>query len=131
MRSRSQLIAGNLFLAIAAILLLWQASPDRLPTGLALATPWTVSGAAILAVGRTGALLGALVATVSLMAAGWIFTLANGGQGREIAASLFASREGFFSWADVAIISAGLALLFVVALALAAMALARPQAVEE
>ena len=131
LRTRTQLSGGVVFLAIAGILLAWQASPGRLATGLALATPWVVSGVAILVIGRTGALLGALVATVSLVAAGWIFALAGGGQGRQIAESLFASREGFFSWADVAIISGGLALLFLVALALAVVALARPQPVEE
>ena len=131
MRNRTPLMGGVVFLGIAALLLAWQASSGRLPTGLALATPWAVSGVAILAVGRSGALLGALVAALSLLAAAWIFTLSGGGQGREIAESLFASRGGFFSWADVAIISGGLALLFLVALALALMALAAPRAVEE
>lgn len=131
MRTRSQLIAGILFIGVAVMLLAWQASSGRLPTGLALATPWAVSGVAILLVARAGAWLGVLVALASAMAAGWVFALAGDGQGRDIAVSLFASRGGFFSWADVSIISAGLALISLVALALAALVAARPQPGEE
>lgn len=131
MRTRIQLVAGILFVGVAVMLLAWQASSGRLPTGLALATPWAVSGVAILLVARAGAWLGVLVSLTTTLAAGWIFTLAGGGHGREIAESLFASSGGFFTWADVAIISAGVALISLLALALAALVAARPQLDEE
>jgi hypothetical protein len=127
MRTRTQLVAGILFIGVGALLLAWQASSDRLATGLALATPWAVSGVAILAMARAGAWLGVLVSLISAIAAGWIFFLAGGGEGRDIAEALFASRGGFFTWADVAIISAGLLIVSLVALALAALVASRAQ----
>jgi hypothetical protein len=108
------------FLGIAGVLLFWQATSGRLPTGLALATPWAVSAAAIAFVPRAGAWLGAIVAAVSVVAVGWVFTLANDGQGRDVAEAFFAAPDGTFSWAGVGITSVLLGLMFLFGLVLAA-----------
>jgi hypothetical protein len=107
------------FLGIAAVMLFWQATSGRLPTGLALATPWAVSAAALAYAPRAGAWLGAIVAAASLVAAGWVFILSGSGQGRDVAEAFFASPDGTFSWAGVGITSALLSLLFLLALLLA------------
>jgi hypothetical protein len=84
-----------------------------------------VSAVALAFLGRSGAWLATLVAAGSFLAVGWTFVQANTGQGREVAEALFASPGGFFTWADVAIVSAGLGLLFFVALFLAARVITR------
>jgi hypothetical protein len=116
------------FLGIAAVVSFWQATSGRLPTGLTLATPWAVSAAAIAFVPRAGAWLGVIVAAVSVVAAGWVFTLANGGQGRDVAEAFFAAPNGSFSWAGVGITAALLGLLFLLGLVLAARMILRPPA---
>jgi hypothetical protein len=116
------------FLGTAAVLLFWQATSGRVPTGLALAAPWAISAAAIALVPRAGAWLGGIVAAVSAVAAGWVFTLASGGQGRDVAEAFFAAADGSFSWAGVGITAALLGLLFLLGLVLAARMILLPPA---
>ena len=110
---RNAVTTGVVFLMVAAVLAISQVEPGgrRLLLGVLLAVPWAASGVAILRWPRAGAWLGLAVATISLAAAVWIHSLANVGQGRAIAELLFASADGHFSWAGVAIV----ALLFGIA----------------
>lgn len=107
MSHRNVVTTGVVFLIVAAALAISQVEPGgrRLLVGVLLAVPWAASGAAILRWPRAGTWLGLAVAAVSVGAAAWIVSLANVGQGRAIAELLFASADGHFSWAGVAIVT--------------------------
>jgi hypothetical protein len=107
MSNRNVMATGVVFLMVAAVLAISQVEAGglRLLLGVLLAVPWAASGVLILRWPRVGAWLGLAVATISLAAAAWIFSLANVGEGRAIAELLFASADGYFSWAGVAIVT--------------------------
>ena len=107
MNRRNVITTGVIFLIVAAFLAVSQleAGGARVLLGIGLALPWAVSGVAIIKRPRVGAWLGMAVAALSLAGAGWIIGQANVAEGRWIAELLFASSEGYFSWAGVALVA--------------------------
>ncbi len=118
MRTRSTLIAGTGFLAIALLLGTSQLSGggQRPLIGILLAVPWALAGVAIMTWPRIGSWLGAGVATIALAVSVWIAGQASGGEGRAIAEQLFAAADGSFSWAGVAVTAVLFAVVFACAL---------------
>jgi hypothetical protein len=115
MRTRSTLITGIVFLGVAALLAVSQVSAGggRLLVGLLIAAPWAASGLAVLARHRIGAWFGLAVACLSIVLAVWILSMANVGQGRAVAELLFASPEGYFTWASMFYTTIAYAIAFV------------------
>ena len=107
MNTRNVITTGVIFLIVSAFLAVSQleAGGWRVLLGIGLALPWAVSGVAIIKWPRAGAWLGLAVAALSLAGAGWIISQANVAEGRWIADLLFASSDGYFSWAGVALVT--------------------------
>ena len=107
MNTRNVITTGVIFLLVAAFLAVTQfeAGGQRLLLGIGLALPWAASGVAIMKWPRMGAWLGLAVAALSLIGAGWILSQANVAEGRWIAELLYASPDGNFSWAGVAVVT--------------------------
>lgn len=107
MNTRNVITTGVIFLIVSAFLAVSQleAGGWRVLLGIGLALPWAVSGVAIIKWPRVGAWLGLAVAALSLVGAGWIISQANVAEGRWIAELLFASSDGYFSWAGVALVT--------------------------
>jgi len=105
--TRNVITTGVIFLMVAAFLAVSQleAGGLRVLLGIGLALPWAASGVAIIKWPRVGAWLRLAVAAISLGLAGWIISQANVAEGRWIAELLFASSDGYFSWAGVALIT--------------------------
>jgi hypothetical protein len=105
--TRNVVTTGVIFLTVSAFLAVSQleAGGQRLLLGIALALPWAASGVAIIKWPHVGAWLGLAVAALSLAGAGWIISQANVAEGRWIAELLYASPEGNFSWAGVAVVT--------------------------
>ena len=120
MRNRSTLIAGTGFLAIALLLGTSQLSGggQRPLLGILLAVPWALAGVAIMMWPRFGSWLGAVVAAIALAGSVWILSLATVAdrRGIAIAEQLFATADGSYSWAGVAITTLLYALAFACAL---------------
>ena len=107
MNRRNVITTGVIVLIVAAFLAVTQdeAGGQRILLGIGLALPWAVSGVVIIKWPRVGAWLGLAVAVLSLAGAGWIMSQANVAEGRWIAELLFASSDGYFSWAGVALVA--------------------------
>lgn len=107
MNRRNVITTGVIFLIVAAFLAVSQleAGGARVLLGIGLGLPWAVSGVAIITRPRLGAWLGLAVAALSLAGAAWIVSQANVAEGRWIAELLFASSDGYYSWAGVAVIT--------------------------
>ena len=107
MNRRNVITTGVIFLIVAAFLAVTQveAGGQRILLGIGLALPWAASGVAIIKWPRVGSWIGLGVAALSLAGAGWIISQANVAEGRWIAELLFASSEGYYSWAGVALVT--------------------------
>jgi hypothetical protein len=107
MNTRNVITTGVIFLIVAAFLAVaqFEAGGQRLLLGIGLALPWAASGVAIMRWPHMGAWLGLVVAALSLLGAGWILSQANVAEGRWIAELLYASPDGNFSWAGVAVVT--------------------------
>ena len=107
MNRRNIITTGVIFLIVAAFLAVTQVEAGGQPIllGIGLALPWAASGVAIIKWPRVGSWIGLGVAALSLAGAGWIMSQANVAEGRWIAELLFASSDGYFSWAGVALVA--------------------------
>ena len=107
MNTRNVVTTGVIFLIVSVFLAVSQleAGGSRVLLGIGLALPWAVSGVAIIRWPRAGAWLGLAVAAIGLVGAGWIMSQANVAEGRWIAELLYASSDGYYSWAGVFVVT--------------------------